>query len=120
MAETAMKKKILLVDDSRLMLRIEERCLHGTYDVRTATSGAEALAKAIAERPDLVLTDMNLPDVSGRQVIESLALDRRTRGVKAIIVTTKSEIDRLGSGVATLAKPFDPATLLAKVIECLA
>jgi len=114
------KKKILLVDDSRLVLKIGERCLEGHYDVRTAASGAEALAKAIAERPDLVLTDMNLPDVSGRQIIESLALDGRTRGVKAVIVTTASEIARLGPGVETLAKPFDPESLLAKVTECLA
>src|SRR5690349_6633633 len=77
-------KRILLVDDSRLLLKFEELCLRASYEVTTAASGSEALAKALSEHPDLVLTDLNLPDLSGRQVVESLALDGRTRGIKTV------------------------------------
>lgn len=112
-------KRILLVDDSRLLLRFEELCLRATYEVTTAASGSEALAKALSDHPDLVLTDLNLPDLSGRQVVESLALDGRTRGIKTVIVTTASEIARLGPGVDTLEKPFDSVSLLSKVSQCL-
>lgn len=111
-------KKILVVDDSRLVLRFEELCLRGRYHVSTAANAGEALAKAIEERPDLVITDLNLPDRSGSEIADILRGDPRTSGIKVILVSTASELKRIPSAVC-LEKPFDRDSLLAKISQTL-
>jgi len=112
-------KRILVVDDSRMMLMFEEMCLRGTYEVSTAASAREALAKAVAERPDLVLTDLNLPDLSGSEIADALRQDARTSSIKVIVATTASGMSQLAPPVAFLEKPFSRESLLAKVATSL-
>jgi twitching motility two-component system response regulator PilH len=112
-------KKILVVDDSRLVLRFEELCLRGRYEVSTAENANEALAKALEERPDLVITDLNLPDRSGSEIASALGSDPRTCGIKVIVVSTASELKRLQEPHPCLEKPFDRDALLAKISQTL-
>ncbi len=109
-----MRKKVLLVDDSVLILKIAAFFLGRSYDVVTAGSGTEALEKAVSERPDLILMDFHMPDMEGSDVAHSLEREPRIRRVPVVIMTTESELGRL-DGMDCLVKPFDASTLLSKV-----
>jgi two-component system cell cycle response regulator len=114
------KPKVLIVDDSLLILKLCRAFLGDAYEISTAQTGREALAKARAEQPDLLLTDQNLPDLFGHEIVAVLARDPRTRRMPAVIVTTPGEIRALrGRGLSTFEKPFDRASLLHRVSEAL-
>ncbi|MGE0456237.1 MAG: response regulator [Vicinamibacteria bacterium] len=109
------RAKVLVVDDSRLILRIAKAFLEDRYDVITAETGLDALRKAIEERPDVMLTDMNMPGMSGEQVRQALACDPRTRGIRVVITTTDTAASGLAPGVDLLLKPYDASSLRAKI-----
>jgi CheY-like chemotaxis protein len=111
------KPHVLLVDDSRLILQVGELLLRTQYDVRTALSGAEGLRVAVEQRPDVILTDLNMPGMSGVELAEALASDARTRGIPVVVMTTENETEHL-RGMDQLVKPFDAASLLEKVQSC--
>jgi CheY-like chemotaxis protein len=88
-----MSKKILLVDDSRTTLMMEQMIL-GTkenYTLLTAQDGEEAVQKARAECPDLVLMDVVMPKMTGLEACKVLREDNATRSLPVILVTTKGE-----------------------------
>jgi len=68
--------KILIADDSRVMRQIVVRTLRqagfGDHDLIEAANGKEALDKATAEAPDLVLSDWNMPEMTGIEVLHAL------------------------------------------------
>ncbi|MDC7121627.1 response regulator [Cellulomonas fimi] len=67
--------RVLVVDDSRVMRQIVIRTLRQAgydWDVREASDGAEALAAVRADEPDVVLSDWNMPNVSGIELLEAL------------------------------------------------
>jgi two-component system phosphate regulon response regulator PhoB len=110
-----MRKKVLLVDDSLLILRMASAFLVREYDVVTAINGERALEKAVQEAPDLIVMDLNMPDHTGVEVARALRADARTRGIPVVIMTTDSELAAVPRGLDHLLKPFDGLTLLAKV-----
>lgn len=109
------RAKVLLVDDSRVILLIAKAYLEERYDVITATDGFEALRKAVEERPDVLLTDLNMPGMSGEQVRQALAGDPRTRQIKVVVTTTDTGSSGLAAGVDLLLKPYDASSLRAKI-----
>jgi CheY-like chemotaxis protein len=118
--EVDVTRKILFVDDSRVVTRLAEVWLRrASYDVVTAASGHEALEKATAERPDLILMDFNLPDWSGCDTLDLLALDDRTRDIPVVIVSTPCQLAELGGRIDRLVKPFDATELVGKVRQYL-
>ena len=112
--------KILLVDDSRTIRNIQKGVLKqiGHEDVMEANDGVEALAAIVAERPDLVLVDWNMPNMDGLTLVKKL---RETdKALPMIMVTTEAEkarvLEALKAGVNNyLAKPFDAKTLAEKI-----
>jgi CheY-like chemotaxis protein len=111
--------KVLLVDDSVLVLRIASAYLADNYDVITGSSGEEALRKAVAERPDVILMDMHMTGQSGAQTADSLGRDQRTHHIPVIIMTTAAEFALLPAHIERLTKPFDKQAVLAKIQDCL-
>jgi len=121
MAEVS--KKILVVDDepdvaSLLTLMLKSQ----GYKVITAGDGQEALEKARAEVPDLILLDIMLPRLDGYKVARMLKFDENFSHIPIIMLTAKiQEKDRktgLEMGAdAYITKPFDTAALLEKVKE---
>ena len=89
----------------------------GRYDVVTATSGFEALKLLPRERFDLFITDINMPDINGLELIRFIRDSAAHRGTPLVIISTDgSERDRdrglkLGAN-AYLVKPFPPETLI--------
>jgi CheY-like chemotaxis protein len=82
---------LLIEDDPDLAMVTEEFLAREGLDVRTALSGQEALDVARTFRPELLLCDLNLPDMTGLDVIRGLRLDPSTEGTYAVILTAMSE-----------------------------
>src|ERR1051325_135126 len=92
-----MKPKILVVDDEPDTVEMIEFNLEANgYDVVSAFSGQEALAKARSVLPALILLDVMLPEVDGMEVCKILRRDRQTSGIPIIMLTAKAtEIERV-------------------------
>jgi CheY-like chemotaxis protein len=115
------RKKILLVDDSRTSIFMETMILRtGPYDLLTAADGAEAVAKALSERPDLILMDVMMPNMTGLEACRALREQDATRETPIILVTTRGEGDNVAAGFAAgcndyVTKPINGPELLGKV-----
>jgi CheY-like chemotaxis protein len=108
-------KKILLVDDEsnmRFVLRIILES--GGYEVVAAQHGAAALEALRRSGADLVLTDLMMPVMSGRELVERLRADQETADIPIVVVTATHELV-LPNADAVIAKPFDDEELLAVV-----
>ncbi|MDB5101066.1 MAG: response receiver CheY associated with MCPs of class [Cyanobacteria bacterium RYN_339] len=112
---------ILIVDDEPDIRMILETYLqaHG-FQTLTAADGIEAVEVGTAQRPDLVLLDVMMPDMSGFQVARLLKDDPTTSAIPVIMLTAKTQqSDRfwgLDSGaVAYIHKPFDLQDVLDQV-----
>jgi CheY-like chemotaxis protein len=115
------KKKILVVDDSKTALFIESMILKkGPYQLVTASDGVEAVEKAVAERPDLILMDVVMPRMDGFAACQALRQREDTQSIPIILVTTRGEAANVETGFASgcsdyVTKPIDGVELLAKV-----
>lgn len=116
-----MKPKILVVDDEPDAVELIAFNLKGAgYDVVSAADGEEALKKARALLPALVILDLMLPEVDGLEVCKILRRDQNTSGIPIIMLTAKAgEIDRvLGLELGAddyVTKPFSPRELVLRV-----
>ncbi len=119
-------KKILMVDDSRTTLFLERTILRNAqYELIEASDGAQAVDKALSEGPDLILLDMMMPTMNGLDALRRLRELEATRLIPVIMVTTRSEADRVDAAFDLgctdyVTKPIDQSTLLAKVRDILA
>lgn len=113
--------RILAVDDMPTNLEILRVRLEAQgYEVITAEDGEEALTKARELEPDLVLLDIMMPKLDGIAVLKQLKQDAMLRFVPIILVTAKSDIRDVVSGLDSggdeyLTKPFEHAALTARV-----
>jgi len=114
-------KKILVVDDSPTERHVMKALLTSSgYEVITANSGEEGIAKAKSELPDLILMDVVMPGLNGYQATRTLTRDEATRNIPVIVCTTKGqETDKiwgLRQGAQDyLVKPVNGPELLAKI-----
>lgn len=115
------RKKILLVDDSNTILMMETMILRGDrYDLVTASDGEEAVERALAERPDLILLDVVMPKMGGFEACERLRAEDATKTTPIIMVTTRGEAQNVEKGFEVgcndyVTKPINKVELLTKV-----
>lgn len=113
--------RLLAVDDSPVLLRLLVKCLKdGGHDVVTATNGEEALEALREHAPDMVVTDLNMPKMSGLDFIEAARAEPAGQGVPILLLTTEIApelVERARAVRATgwLNKPLDGPKLLALV-----
>lgn len=81
------RTKILLVDDQPINIQVLHQAFAADHDVCMATSGAQALAVCISQQPDLILLDIEMPDMDGFEVCRRLKTDPSTRDIPVIFVT---------------------------------
>jgi two-component system KDP operon response regulator KdpE len=113
-----MTPRVLVVDDEVQLRRALTRSLEGHgYSVREAEDGKEALAAFEAFKPDVVLLDLMLPDISGVQVCQELRRKHRTPIiVLSVLGEEKNKVDALDAGADDyLTKPFGMDELLARI-----
>jgi len=116
-----MSPRILVVDDDKLNLEVlVEMLALEHYLVSTATEGFEALAKIAAEKPDLVLLDLLMPDLDGFEVCQRVKTDPATTDVPVIMVTALEDVADLVRGFEAgaddfVTKPFSFDALMARV-----
>jgi len=112
-------KKILLVDDSSTTLLIEEMMLreHTPYELVLARDGEEAVEKAIAEQPNLILMDVVMPRMDGFDACREMRRHETLRKVPIIMVTSRGESYNIEQGFESgcndyVTKPINGAELI--------
>lgn len=121
-----MTKRILMVEDTEDNRQILRDLFATTdYELIEAVDGAQGVAKAQAEKPDLILMDIQLPVIDGYEATRRIRADPALARIPIIAVTSYalSGDDAKASAAgcdAYIAKPFSPRQLLAKVRELLA
>lgn len=119
-------RSVLIVEDAAVIRELAEAVLKGEgYRTLTARDGKEALALLAAQTPDLVLLDLNLPGLGGREVLASIRRSERLSRVPVLVLTALPERDRvreiaaLGVSGYLLKSEFSLTDLLARVRACL-
>lgn len=115
-----MGKMVLIVEDEDAVRQLERFILEQQgYDVIEARDGLEGLAKAEYKKPDLILLDLMMPDVSGGRMFDEIKTHPSTSGIPIVVVTGKPDAheifdDEIGSE-DVIMKPFDAESLLARI-----
>ena len=119
-------KPVVLVadDDPDILLLISLTLERDGYEVVTARNGLEAYDRALERTPHLILLDLMMPGLDGREVTRRLRTEKATRNVPIMIVTAFAEesqaLDALEAGAdAYMKKPFSPRDLLARTASLL-
>jgi two-component system chemotaxis response regulator CheY len=114
--------QVLVVDDSKVMRDMVEACLkpNASLSVTQASSGLEAIEQLSLKRFDIVVLDLNMPDIGGIEVVEFVRAQDQLRELPIIIVTTRgddaSRAKALDAGASRyLTKPFTPQAILEEV-----
>ena len=116
-----MSARILVVDDILPNVKLLEAKLKNEYyEVFTATSGQEALEKAAAERPDLILLDIMMPGMDGYEVCRRLKADKNLTHIPIVMVTALTDPEDKVRGLEAgaddfLSKPINDTALMARV-----
>ena len=116
-----MPRTVMVVDDDADILDMTRLVLEGGgYRVLRAGSGSEALRALERSRPDLILLDINMPEMDGWQVLRVLKVDERTTAIPVAMFSIKMEVrDRLHGlqegAFDYITKPFSTEELLQRV-----
>ena len=114
------KKVVLIVDDEPANINLVAEILHNHYEIRIATNGMTALSMIEKVKPDLILLDINMPQMNGYEVAAKLKLSEETTNIPFIFLTAKSDAQSIVEGfkhgaVDYISKPFSKEELLARV-----
>ena len=114
--------EVLVVDDSKVMRDMIVACLrpHGALSFTQAARGLEAIEKLSLKPYQLLVLDLNMPDIGGIEVVEFVRSQDKLRSLPIIIVTTRgdeaSRTRALEAGASRfMTKPFDPRAIQAEV-----
>jgi len=121
-----MAKKIMIVDDEEHILELESAILQNEgYETITASSGKECLEKLKSAKPDLILLDMMMPEMSGRETCQRIRENPKTKDMKVAFVTV-ARFSEVGKDALKkmkvqdyITKPFDNEDLVARVKKML-
>jgi CheY-like chemotaxis protein len=113
-------KRILVIEDVEFNRDLVVQLLEDDYEVLTAADGAEGLARAERERPDLILMDLSLPVIDGWELTRRLKADAALRRIPVIALSAHAmagdeERARQSGCDDYLAKPLDEGLLFAKL-----
>ncbi len=111
---------ILIIEDTWDLVELLIKRFESTYTVHTAASGGEGVAKARELLPDLVLLDVNLPDMTGFEVLGELKSSDATSDIPVLVMTAMSDTESVVKGFKMgaedyLVKPFNFTELSARI-----
>ncbi|MEW6711477.1 MAG: response regulator [Candidatus Riflebacteria bacterium] len=113
--------KILIADDSpSIRMMLGSVLNENGYQVEDAENGRVALEKAADFGPDLIITDLNMPEMNGITLVQNLRQNSRFKFTPILVLTTEGQEEKRQSGRAAgatgwLVKPFNPEKLIAVV-----
>ena len=115
-----MKKTVLIVEDNELNMKLFNDLLERDYAILKAANGIDAIELARAHHPDLILLDIQLPEVSGLEVVKWLKDDDALQDIPVVAITAfamKGDEERIREAgcEAYLSKPISVAKFLATV-----
>jgi two-component system sensor histidine kinase/response regulator len=117
--------KILVIDDEPdLVSTVQCRLEWCKFDVVTASNGQEGLEKATSEKPELILLDIDMPGMSGHEVLEHMSNRPDLKEIPVIMCTALYEAEDIAKAssygvVDYIAKPFDFSELVEKISNVL-
>ncbi len=120
-----MTRKILIADDSGSIRQMLAFVLtQAGFEVESAQDGQDALLKIQGFTPDLVITDLNMPNINGIELVKRVRALANFRFIPILILTTEGQEELKQAGKAAgatgwLVKPFQPEKLLAVVKKVL-
>ncbi len=114
------RNKILVVDDEPVNVKLITDILENDYEIIPAYSGREALLKITSDKPDIVLLDIMMPEISGYEVCEKIRKQETTRFIPVVMVTAlnglEDKIKAIEAGADDfLTKPISVVELVARV-----
>jgi CheY-like chemotaxis protein len=119
------RKSILVVDDDEALLKTIKRILLSNgYSVLVATTGEKGLQVAKLQKPDLIILDVILPGIKGRELCSRLKENKETAEIPVIFLTAKDSPDDIkaemaAGGISHLTKPVNARMLLAEIRKIL-
>ena len=123
---TAAGKPAILVveDDENIQQLVGYNLIKAGFQVLYADNGEQALALVYREKPDLVLLDIMLPGLDGREVCKALRRDPRSRRLPIVMLTARSDEDEISAGLDLgaddyITKPFSPKVLVSRIKSAL-
>lgn len=109
---------ILLIEDDPDIQKMVQLSLkyQGGHQVSVASGGKEGLAKALAEKPDLILLDVMMPEMDGYETCKHLKANPDTTGIPVVFLSARAQQSEIQKGkdlgaIGYLVKPFDPMSL---------
>ncbi len=113
-------KTVLIVEDEEAVRELEKFILEQVgYEVMEARDGLEGLAKAEFKKPDIILLDLMMPDVSGGRMFDEMKRHPSTAGIPIVVVTGKPDahdmFDESIGAEDVIMKPFEADTLLDRI-----
>lgn len=118
-------KKILIIDDSPdSVFLLQDRLEREGFEIAKAYNGEMGIQKAVDEKPDLILLDIMMPDISGYEVCKTLSSKEETKLIPIILLTALTEADNLKKGLQSgafdyIKKPFNRIELIARINSAL-
>ncbi len=115
---------LLIVEDNPQIVQILIACLEDHYHLEIAANGREGIEMAIEYIPDLIISDVMMPEKDGYELTDTLKNDERTDHIPIVLLTARADMDSRISGLekgadAYLAKPFDKRELLVRLEKLL-
>jgi excisionase family DNA binding protein len=118
------KRKILIVDDDQELVELISDVLDrdGRFEVRTVNNGFDAGMMVKEYRPDLIVLDVMLPDINGKEVCQRVRSDKTMEGVRIICISGMVEDDKIGELKVAGAddfmhKPFEVEKLVERICQ---
>ncbi len=126
MSDAPQRKRILIIDDTKDILSVVGRRLQSWgYEALTADNGEDGLRIAEEQLPDLILMDIMMPKMKGRDACARLKANPKTQKIPVIFLTALGLADHIKAGLDVgaddyIVKPFEPEELKERITVCLA
>ena len=113
-------KIVFIVDDNETNLMVAKQALEGHYKTFAMTFAARMFKLLNKVTPNLILLDIDMPEMSGLEAMEKLRIDPKTASIPIILVTAHSDKETVAHGLALeaedyIVKPFAPHILLERI-----
>ncbi|MEX0271382.1 response regulator [Leptolyngbyaceae cyanobacterium UHCC 1019] len=119
-------RRVLVIDDEDAVREVVQGCFEEVagWQVLSASSGQEGLEKALTEKPDAIVLDMMMPEMSGIMFLRALSDNPTIRAIPVVLLSARTDLIDPDAfpmmGVrGAIAKPFDPFVMVRQVAEFL-